>query len=1082
MAVKILHKRSAVQFKNATGAQVELGELAINYHESGPRLQVKNTAGEIVQVGGVYFNAAGGDAPGDPLEGALWVRGDSLFIFDGTTWIEIAGGGGGGGGTITVIGGDGIEATTIGTTVTVTADLDTSRGLEIVGDAIAVKLGTGLDFDADGKIECTISGGLTYKGTVDVTSTTIPTATQGDLYANTGKGKFSSDWGAVTSNADTTTDANPGDWMIYQGAQWDHIPVTVVGTDLGIANRDATDLDVTSSTGADATIPAATTSLAGLMTAADKNNLDDLVTEDPKNQDLSYKPDGQNAGTVEITGGTDAVIPIATSAQAGLFTGTEKDQLAALVTEDAKNQDLSYKPDGQNAGTVEITHGTDAVIPIATSAQAGLFTGTEKDKLAGIEAGAAANQDLSYKPDGQNAGTVEITNGTDAVIPIATSAQAGLFTGTEKDKLAGLNTNTQNDDRYLRVDSGAPDQIRIKGEANFRDSISVGPNKECELNVNGSATFGAGGANNVYIYGDGSADFEGLTTHKSGILTQDRITGPAVFNIVTPGGSATGNRFGLDEQNSGSPAFTLNGKAIASSSSNAINLSVNYNSATTQSATVSNIFNQFSQTVPGDQDVFHNLAISDSNKQNTSKTYAAYASRLNADDNQGAGETYAFYAEGSAPNFLAGSTYIGGTNSRNTFELWKSTLTEEQLEQLEAGTLVAPANVSVPGDGEFARQWWYDQQSAEDQALIDSGELDYPEHLAAATFTDTFALGDKTNINLNSRGLGEFKGGVRLTGGTNTDVNNGFLGNASGNFVQTVVDGVGVARAVKGPGGAGQFTFGGTSPKSSTMMSVYAESVRNGIVCDLRVDADETSADLGQGSQFSLAGPLTGTTGGTINFYTARLTNDFGAGNCTFTGVMKGYFVPSNFGALNTSGEVYGFYSEINQNNKFGDAAKNYNFYAEGNAPSFFQGLTEHEGGIKLPNIANASSLATDANGNVIAGSSGGGGLTQTEGDNRYLRVDADAGDQIRISGEANFRDSISVGPNKECELNVNGSATFGAGGANNVYIYGDGSADFIGDVKVGSDNSKGVVLTSPNGTAYRLVVADDGTLSTTAV
>ena len=82
-----------------------------------------------------------------------------------------------------------------------------------------------------------------------------------------------------------------------------------------------------------------------------------------------------------------------------------------------------------------------------------------------------------------------------------------------------------------------------------------------------------------------------------------------------------------------------------------------------------------------------------------------------------------------------------GNTTRNTFELWKSTLTEEQLEQLEAGTLVAPANVSTPGDGIFARQWWYNQQSAEDQALIDAGELEYPEYLAAATFTDTFASG-----------------------------------------------------------------------------------------------------------------------------------------------------------------------------------------------------------------------------------------------------------------------------------------------------------------------------------------------------
>ena len=38
------------------------------------------------------------------------------------------------------------------------------------------------------------------------------------------------------------------------------------------------------------------------------------------------------------------------------------------------------------------------------------------------------------------------------------------------------------------------------------------------------------------------------------------------------------------------------------------------------------------------------------------------------------------------------------------------------------------------------------------------------------------------------------------------------------------------------------------------------------------------------------------------------------------------------------------------------------------------------------------------------------------------------------------------------------------------------------GDAKVGTDNSTGVILTSPNGTEFRIVVADDGTLSASSV
>jgi len=41
---------------------------------------------------------------------------------------------------------------------------------------------------------------------------------------------------------------------------------------------------------------------------------------------------------------------------------------------------------------------------------------------------------------------------------------------------------------------------------------------------------------------------------------------------------------------------------------------------------------------------------------------------------------------------------------------------------------------------------------------------------------------------------------------------------------------------------------------------------------------------------------------------------------------------------------------------------------------------------------------------------------------------------------------------------------------------------DVIGDVRVGIDTSQGVILTSPNGTKYRLIVDDSGTLSTISI
>ena len=95
----------------------------------------------------------------------------------------------------------------------------------------------------------------------------------------------------------------------------------------------------------------------------------------------------------------------------------------------AVDVDLGYTPDGDNAGTVTNTAGDDATIPVATDSAAGLFTGAEKQKLTGIEAGAQVNPqagralsfDTATDPDTLNAdiatdaalGVVSIGDGID---------------------------------------------------------------------------------------------------------------------------------------------------------------------------------------------------------------------------------------------------------------------------------------------------------------------------------------------------------------------------------------------------------------------------------------------------------------------------------------------------------------------------------------------------------------------------------------------------------------------------------------------------------------------------------------------
>ena len=121
--------------------------------------------------------------------------------------------------------------------------------------------------------------------------------------------------------------------MIYDSdnARWDtsnFLPGSGVGvTDLAIANRGADTLDVTSSTGTNATIPTATDTEAGLMSAPDKDAVDN-ITPHPST-DLSVGNQGIDTIDIESSTGADATIQPATTSLAGLMTAADKAALNA---------------------------------------------------------------------------------------------------------------------------------------------------------------------------------------------------------------------------------------------------------------------------------------------------------------------------------------------------------------------------------------------------------------------------------------------------------------------------------------------------------------------------------------------------------------------------------------------------------------------------------------------------------------------------------------------------------------------------------------------------------------------------------
>ena len=154
MAVQIIHKNSSVAGKPVSSSQISYGELAINYNENGPFLQVRASDDEIWSVGGVTI---GTDAPGSPLEGAFWYNEGTgqLMLFANGGWRVIGSGGGGGGGSGAVnqlFGGQGIDINPTAGTGNVTINVDHGDGLGIASGKLVVVLeggpDDGLNFDS----------------------------------------------------------------------------------------------------------------------------------------------------------------------------------------------------------------------------------------------------------------------------------------------------------------------------------------------------------------------------------------------------------------------------------------------------------------------------------------------------------------------------------------------------------------------------------------------------------------------------------------------------------------------------------------------------------------------------------------------------------------------------------------------------------------------------------------------------------------------------------------------------------------------------------------------------------------------
>ncbi|PFG55752.1 tail-collar fiber protein [Vibrio sp. ES.051] len=160
-------------------------------------------------------------------------------------------------------------------------------------------------------------------------------------------------------------------------------------------------------------INSATQSVAGWMSAADKKKLDGIEAEAQVNVATNLGATGNaNTQTVTSSTGSNATLPAATTSKAGVMTAGDKSKLNGIQAGAQVNVATNLGATGNaNTQTVTSSTGSNATLPAATTSKAGVMTASDKSKLNGIAVGATKNQsDAHLKNRANHTGTQAISS------------------------------------------------------------------------------------------------------------------------------------------------------------------------------------------------------------------------------------------------------------------------------------------------------------------------------------------------------------------------------------------------------------------------------------------------------------------------------------------------------------------------------------------------------------------------------------------------------------------------------------------------------------------------------------------------
>ena len=245
-----------------------------------------------------------------------------------------------------------------------------------------IKVGTNLDIEADGTLNAVIPAGVQYMGTWS-TLDTPPTATvSGQFWIwDGGDGTLNNAlWGAANGSA-----INDNDRLLYDGTSFDILPAGAGGGLTEITGTAPISVSAVLDGEQDVSLPAAAVDQDGYMSKEDKAKLDAIEAGAGVNIEPTqvYAAAPTNGSLTLSPGGDVTTIPAASTTNAGLMGAAEFNKLDSIeVGAEANVAPTQTYTAAADGGTLTLTPGGDAtLIPVVDGVNAGLMTPTDKTNL-----------------------------------------------------------------------------------------------------------------------------------------------------------------------------------------------------------------------------------------------------------------------------------------------------------------------------------------------------------------------------------------------------------------------------------------------------------------------------------------------------------------------------------------------------------------------------------------------------------------------------------------------------------------------------------------------------------------------------